>query len=143
MHEDHLRQCLSIWKRAKAADVRLPETQEEDYQSLETLLHHILRSARIYMVRICENLGLPDPGIRMVPEVGIIGAEADNYAEHVLDRWRLPLADVPDDRLEPAPELYTPGIPYWIDAMLEHAVMHPIRHGFQLRELMERQAGSE
>jgi hypothetical protein len=26
-----------------------------------------------------------------------------------------------------------------IDAMLEHAVMHPIRHAFQLEELMRRQ----
>jgi hypothetical protein len=25
---------------------------------------------------------------------------------------------------------------YSIDAMLEHAVMHPIRHAFQLEELM-------
>jgi hypothetical protein len=26
--------------------------------------------------------------------------------------------------------------PYSIDAMLEHAVMHPIRHSYQLEELM-------
>jgi hypothetical protein len=28
------------------------------------------------------------------------------------------------------------GTEYCIDAMLEHAVMHPIRHEFQLRNLM-------
>ena len=32
------------------------------------------------------------------------------------------------------------GVDYCIDAMLEHAVMHPIRHVFQLEELMLKQA---
>ena len=56
--------------------------------------------------------------------------------EHVLEKWRAPLRDIGDDRLE------TPEYPsrwqtrYCIDAMLEHAVMHPIRHAFQLEELM-------
>jgi hypothetical protein len=50
--------------------------------------------------------------------------------EHVLEKWRTPLRDVGDDRLE------TPEYPsewqtrYSIDAMLEHAVMHPIRNAF-------------
>lgn len=30
--------------------------------------------------------------------------------------------------------------PHCIDIMLQHAVMHPIRHDFQLRELLERQS---
>ena len=56
--------------------------------------------------------------------------------EHVLGKWLTPLCDVGDDRLE------TPKYPsrwhtrYCIDAMREHAVMHPIRHAFQLEELM-------
>ena len=140
LHEQHLRQCLEAWKQAKAANVKLPETDDEHYQSLETLLQHILRSAGNYMVGICKNLGLTDPGIKPVPDVGTVEADADRYLEHVLARWRLPLAEVTDDRLEPPPELYTPGMPYWVDAMLEHAVMHPIRHEFQLRELMQKQA---
>ena len=140
LHEKHLRQCLEVWKQAKAASVKLPETSDEHYQSLETLLQHILRSAGSYMVGMCKNLGLTDPDINSVPEVDVIEIEADRYLGHVLERWRLPLAEVSDDRLEPPPELYTPGMPYWIDAMLEHAVMHPIRHEFQLRELMQRQA---
>jgi hypothetical protein len=62
--------------------------------------------------------------------------DAEDYLEHVLGHGRSPLRDIPDDQLE------TPGFPspwqtrYSIDAMLEHAVMHPIRHAFQLDELM-------
>lgn len=140
LHEQHLRGCLEVWKQAKAAEIKLPETDDENYQSLETLLKHILRSAGNYLVSICKNLELPDPEIKPVPEATIIEAEVDRYLEHVLGRWRLPLARVPDEKLEPAPETYFPGMPYWIDAMLEHAVMHPIRHEFQLKELIQKQS---
>ena len=91
------------------------------------------------MVGICQNLELPDPKIDPVPEASVIGTKADGYLEHVLERWRLPLVDVPDERLEPDAESYYPGMPYWVDAMLEHAVMHPVRHTFQLEELLQRQ----
>ena len=59
--------------------------------------------------------------------------------KHVLEQWRRPLREVGDERLE------TPEYPsrwktqYCIDAMLEHAVMHAIRHAFQLEELMSTQ----
>ncbi len=47
------------------------------------------------------------------------------------------LREVPNEKLE------TPEYPsrwqtrYCIDSMLEHAVMHPIRHAFQLDELLK------
>ena len=142
LHDQHLRQCLTVWKQAKAADIRLPATEDEHYQSLDALLHHILRSARIYLFRICQNLNLPAPEIEPAPDIENIASQADQYLNDLLERWRLPLADVTDGQMEPDPELYFAGMPYWADAMLEHAVMHPIRHEFQLRELLERQAVS-
>lgn len=89
------------------------------------------------MIWICDVLALPDPQIRSAPNVSEIVRGADDYMEHVLERWRAPLRDVPDDKLE------TPEYPsewqtrYSIDSMLEHAVMHPIRHTFQLNELLK------
>ena len=139
LHEKHLRQCLDVWKEAKTANIKLPQTVDEDYQSLEALLEHILRAARGYMVWMCQKLDLPDPEIKLPPDVATIEAKVDDYLEHVLQRWRSPLADVTEDRFEPATYLSNWGTPYCIDAMLEHAVMHPIRHEFQLRELLERQ----
>jgi len=90
------------------------------------------------MVWICEMLELPDPAIGVPPGAPALSADADSYMEHVLDRWRAPLQDVSDARLD------RPEYPsrwqtlYSIDAMLEHAVMHPIRHTFQLEELMSK-----
>jgi hypothetical protein len=56
--------------------------------------------------------------------------------EHVLQWWGSSLQNVRDEQLE-APEFRSRwNTLYSIDAMLEHAVMHPIRHAFQLDELM-------
>lgn len=138
LHDAHLRRFLVVWKEARDAGVVLPTTDDPAYASLDTLLHHVLRAARGYMTWMCEQLELPDPEIRMPPDAAALSEAADSYIEHVLERWWAPLQDVGDDRLE------TPEYPsrwqtrYSIDAMLEHAVMHPIRHAFQLEELMGR-----
>jgi hypothetical protein len=136
LHDKHMRQCLEVWKEAKAANIKLPQTDDPSYASLEHLLYHILRAARGYMVWMCKQLELPDPEIRPTPEPESIEAEADNYLEHVLERWRLPLVNVPEEKFEPQTYASNWGTHYCIDAMLEHAVMHPIRHEFQLKELI-------
>ena len=120
-----------------AASVSLPPTDDPAYASLGALGQHVLGAAGGYMVWICEVLALPDPGIRSAPDAAAMGRDADDYVEHVLERWRAPLREVSNERLE------TPEYPsrwktrYCIDAMLEHAVMHPIRHAFQLEELIK------
>jgi hypothetical protein len=138
LHEEHLRRFVETWRLAVAASVSLPQTTDPNYVSLATLGRHALNAARGYAVWICEVLNLPDPAIRPAPNAAAIVEEAEGYLEHVLERWRDgPLRDVADDQLE------TPEYPsrwktrYCIDAMLEHAVMHPIRHAFQLNELMK------
>jgi hypothetical protein len=136
LHEDHLRRFLDTWKRARANSVVLPRTEDPAYASLDTLVRHVLGAARGYMVWMCEVLELTDPGISPPPPPEVLSGEAETYMNHVLERWRVPLRDIGDERLE------TPEYPsrwktlYCIDAMLEHAVMHPVRHAFQLEELM-------
>jgi hypothetical protein len=61
---------------------------------------------------------------------------ASKSMKHVLDRWRIPLRDLGDDRLETPEYRSRWKTLYSVDAVLEHAVMHPIRHAFQLEELM-------
>jgi uncharacterized damage-inducible protein DinB len=139
LHEQHLREFVAVWRRFRAANIALPATEDPAYASPEALLRHILGAARGYMTWMCEHLKLPDPQIRPVPEEGAIEGEADAFLEHVLERWRRPLVDVPEDAFE-TPYMSRWKVPYCVDAMLEHAVMHPIRHTFQLQELLQ-QAG--
>lgn len=136
LHEEHLRRFVHTWRLALAGSVRLPPTEDPSYASLEVLGQHVLSAAGNYMIWMCEKLELPEPGIRPAPDPPAIVRDADEYLEHVLERWRAPLRDVPNEKLE------TPEYPtewqtrYCIDSMLEHAVMHPIRHAFQLEELL-------
>lgn len=136
LHDEHLRAFVETWQRARAASIALPLTKDPAYASLDTLARHVIGAARGYLTWTCDVLNLADPEIRPVPDAAALSLEAEGYAEHVLDRWRISLQDITDDRLE------TPEYPsrwktlYCVDAMLEHAVMHPIRHSFQLQELM-------
>ena len=140
LHDKNLREFLTIWKKAKAANLRLPETSSEDYQSLETLLVHVLDAARSYMLWICRQLDLADPAIHSPPEVSEIEAQVEVYLEHLLERWCLPLINVEEHKF------YNPEYPtssgthhLCIDLMLEHALVHPARHAFQLEELLKQQ----
>ena len=135
LHEEQLRAFVGVWRRAKESAVLLPSTEDPSYESLETLLRHVLRAARGYAVWICEQLELPDPDIPKTPEPDAIEAQADAYLEGVFAGWRRGLAPVTDDRIESPEYASRWKTKYCIDAMLEHAVMHPIRHGFQLVEL--------
>jgi hypothetical protein len=140
LHERELRAFLTTYRRAQAWGVALPATDDPDYASLASLLRHALGAAGGYMRWMTKVLGLPDPGIDPTPPVEAIDQQAEAYLEHVLERWRTPLRDVPPERFE---EVYpsTWGTPYSIDAMLEHALAHPMRHAFQLEELMGASGG--
>ena len=120
-----------------AASVTLPATADPAYVSLGSLGQHVLSAAASYMTWMCEVLGLPDPGIRQSPDAVAILREAEDYMEHVLERWRDPLREVADNRLETPEYASQWKTRYCIDSMLEHAVMHPIRHAFQLNELLQ------
>lgn len=139
LHEKYLKSLLQTWREAKGKNINLPKTDDSDYQSLDTLLRHILRASRGYMIWICDKLNLPDPEIEKVPEAENINREAEMYLTHLLDKWRLPLANVEEDRFHKPTYTSRWGVEYCIDAMLEHAVMHPIRHEFQIRNLISNQ----
>jgi len=137
LHERELRAFASAWREARAKGVALPATDDPDYESMETLLHHILRASRGYLTWICEVLGRPDPGVPPAPEADAVEAEANSYIHNLCEAWRTHMAWMPREVADsPASYLSRWKHPYTIDAMLEHAVVHPMRHRFQLEELI-------
>ncbi len=134
LHSKHLRAFIETWRCALAAEVELPASEDPDCASLESMLRHVLGAARGYMVWMCEVLELEDPAIDPLPDDP--AADLDAYVAHVLERWDGPLCGLqPRDADRPAyPSRW--GTEYCIDAMLEHAVMHAIRHEHQLERLM-------
>ncbi len=138
LHERSMRALLPAWWRAKAAQVKLPQTRDPDYASLESLLHHALAAARGYTTWLCEKLGLPDPGIDPAPEAARVQQDAESYVEHLLERSRRALAHVKEADFEKVSKSRW-GVDISVECMMEHAVMHPERHRFQLEELLEAQ----
>ena len=136
MHESELRRFVDAWRKAKASGIALPVTDDSDYASLEHVLHHVLRAARGYMTWMCEKLELPDPQIEPAPPPEKAAQEVDRYLNHLLARWRLPLAEIDEERASRPSFKSRWGMDYSIDSMMEHALVHPIRHTFQLEELL-------
>nr|MDA3860613.1 hypothetical protein [Melioribacteraceae bacterium] len=89
--------------------------------------------ARGYMVWMCNKLELPDPEIKPAPEAAKIENEADEYLISLLEKWRTPLSELTEEVFHTPTFKSNWNVDYCIDAMLEHAVMHPIRHEFQLK----------
>lgn len=137
LHEMHLQLFYETWKEAKRLNIKLPVSDDPYYKSLDTLLYHLLRSARGYMIWMCEKLGLDDPQIKETPPAEIIEEKAVEQMEHLFERWRLPLANVEPELFEDKTYKSNWSVEYCIDAMLEHAVMHPIRHEYQLKNLIQ------
>ena len=139
MHEQFMQDLMDIWWACKSADIKLPKTEDKDYESLDHLLVHILRAARGYMTWMCEKLELPDPEIAEVPKLEEIEEQCDEYLDYLLEIWREPLANIPEEKFN-AVHKSRWGVEMAIESMLEHAVMHPLRHSFQLEELLSEQA---
>lgn len=138
LHEIHIQSFYETWKVAKKLNIKLPVSDDPYYKSLDTLLFHVLRSSRGYMIWMCEKLSLDDPKINETPPAEIIEKKVEEQLAHLLERWEIPLQNVNPELFEDKVYKSNWGVDYCIDAMLEHAVMHPIRHEFQLRNLMNK-----
>lgn len=142
LHEIHLRGFLKIWREAAERGVELPSTDDPSCASMEALLAHVLGCAARYLNWICEQLELPERIADERPAPEDLPSRAEEYLERVLEAWSEPLAGLTEERAYAPAHVSRWGPPYCIDAMLEHAVMHPIRHTRQLRRLLsERSTG--
>ncbi len=137
LHERELRSFLATWKECQARGLKLPASEDPDYADLESLRHHLLRASRGYLAWCCRQLHeiepvLPPPP-RQAEELAL-----NAWIEELLAEWRKHFHEADEEAF------YTPAYPsgwdtpYSIDSMLEHAVMHPIRHRYQLENLMAR-----
>lgn len=132
LHDREMRLFLKAWAEARKAGLPVPKCEDPDYRSLEHLLCHVLRASRGYLTWICECLRVPAPPVEPAPEPEAVAACAETYLEHLLAAWATPLTGMTEE------QAYTPDhtsrwkVKYCLDAMLEHAVMHPVRHRYQL-----------
>jgi hypothetical protein len=136
LHESELRRFLETWERFRASGAGLPKSDDPSYESPDHLKGHVLRSARNYLTWIGECVKRPVADVDLDTDLLSVAGKGRAFMEEVLAAWRRHLAALEDREL--APEMFTSrwGEPYNVEQMLEHAVVHPMRHRIQLERLM-------
>ena len=137
LQEKELRLFVDTWKKAKEVGVTLPPTKNPDYESFDQILHHVVFRARDIMLWICKSLELPEPPFDPVPGAAELEHRVDGYLDRLLLQMRTPLTGVPGRDFYFKTYTSAWRTDYCLDAMLEHLVIHPMRHRFQLEELMQ------
>lgn len=134
---DEMNRLFLVWKKAKRLGVKLPKTRDPAYQSADLLMRHPLRACRGYLMWLCEVLDRPDPRVPDPPEPENVAVQGAAYLKVLANAWEKHMAWMPGMVLDSF-TVYTSrwGAPMTVEAMLEHAVAHPMRHRFQLEEMI-------
>jgi hypothetical protein len=132
-----MEELFKVWKVARRSGVKLPATRDPAYQSIDLLMRHPLRSCRGYLTWLCEVLGRPEPKVPDPPEAEKVAAQGAAYLKVLAKAWEKHMAWMPNRTLDSF-RVYKSrwGAPMTVEAMFEHAAVHPMRHRFQLEELI-------
>jgi uncharacterized damage-inducible protein DinB len=136
LHEVELRRFLDTWERFHASGAPLPVTGDPAYQSPDHLKGHVLRAARNYLTWIGECVKRPATDVDLDADFLSVAQKGRAFMEEVLAAWRRHLASLDDQELAPDTHVARWGQAYTVEQMLEHAVVHPMRHRIQLERLM-------
>ena len=135
LHEIEMRRFHDTWLAFRASGRKLPETDDPSYQSNEHLGGHVLRSCRNYLTWIGDCVQRPVTDLDSETDPVAIAGRSAAFMEEVLAGWRRHLALLEDRELAPVTYKSRWGEDYNIEQMLEHAVVHPMRHRIQLERL--------
>ncbi|MEP7028305.1 MAG: hypothetical protein ABI960_06900, partial [Candidatus Eisenbacteria bacterium] len=133
LHEQELREFVATWKRFVAAGKPMPDAQgDPDYESPERLVAHVQGSARSYLLWIWEMLEQPVSDLPLVRDPAVIVPALDAFMDETLEGWRRHLAPLGNEQASDRQYKSRWGELFTIEQMLEHAVVHPMRHRIQL-----------
>ena len=138
LHEKELRSFLEVWKRFVAAGLPMPEARgDADYVDRERLAGHVLMAARRYLTRIGEWVGRAVSDVDASEDAYDIVTRAPEFANQLLAAYRRHLAEISDQEFEPQIHRARSGEHMSVEQLLEHAVVHPMRHRIQLERILE------
>ena len=138
LHEAEMDRFWEAWQAFRTSGTRLPQTDDPNYQSAEHLGGHVMRAARNYLTWIGQCAGRPVTDVDLDTDVMSIARKGRPFLDEILSAWRRHLSALEDGELEGKAYESRWGEPYNIEQMLEHAVVHPMRHRRQLERLMGR-----
>ncbi len=143
LHEVELRRFHGTWLAFRASGTPLPATDDPSYESNEHLAGHVLRSSRNYLTWIGDCVGRPVTDLDPETDPVTIAGRSAAFMEEVLAGWRRHLALLEDSELAPLTFKSRWGEDYSIEQMLEHAIVHPMRHRIQLERLAAGRVGGD
>mgnify|MGYP001583555081 CR=1 FL=1 len=138
LHEIELRKFCDVWETFCTSGTPLPDTDDPSYGSVEHVGGHVFRAARGYLTWIGECVKRPVADVDPETDLAKIARQGRSFVDQVLAAWRRHLVLLEDAELTPATYVSRWGEAYNIEQMLEHAVVHPMRHRIQLERLMAR-----
>ncbi len=136
LHEIEIKKFFDVWEKFRASGLQLPVTDDPSYETPEHLGGHILRAARNYLTWIGECVKRPVTDLDRENDLVKIARKGRVFLDEVLTGWRMHLSALDDSELAPTTYKSRWGEDYNIEQMLEHAVVHPMRHRIQLERLM-------
>lgn len=142
LHEVELKRFYETWEAFRASGTPLPPTDDPSYASPEHLGGHVLRAARNYLTWIGDCVKRPVTDVDLDDDGVSVARKGHAFMDEVLAAWRRHLAILEDAELTPAAFKSRWGEDYNVEQMLEHAVVHPMRHRIQLERLMAAQGRS-
>ncbi len=136
LHETEMNRFFEVWQVFRTSGIALPATSDPNYASAEHLGGHVLRAARNYLTWMGDCVKRPVTDVDLDNEQVSVATKGRSFLEEVLAGWRRHLALLEDHELAPASFKARWGENYTIEQMLEHAIVHPMRHRVQLERLM-------
>jgi uncharacterized damage-inducible protein DinB len=130
-----MRRLLDVWADAKKRNLRLPSVDDPAYTNLDALFLHPLKSSRGYLHWISDFSGCPRPEIDIPGPEGLLD-EAQAVVDRLSHAWEESLSSLSDEDLDSGETKPRWNVPLTIEGMMEHAVVHPMRHRLQLEDLM-------
>src|SRR5215831_12446206 len=137
LHEQEMKSFLEVWNRFVASSLPMPEANgDESYVDRERLAGHVLMAARGYLTRIGEWVGRPVTDVDASKDAYEIVKRAPEFADGVLGAYRRHLAEVTNQEAEKQDHRTRWGELMSVEMLLEHAVVHPMRHRIQLERIL-------
>ena len=94
-------------------------------------------AARNYLTRIGEWVGRPVSDVDGSQDPQDVAPRAAEFADDVLAAYRRHLAEIANEELEQQVHRTRWGELMSVENLLEHAVVHPMRHRIQLERILE------